>query len=124
MGLIDQIRLDVQRITSNINDFPIEINMIAPTGETAILTGIHTKHHLGVDTEGNAINSKKSSVAFSESLLLAPYPVRNINGEVDMRNHRVNAKDSTGIEKQYIVQQWFPDETIGLLVLILEDFQE
>ena len=120
---MDQIRLDVQKITSDLNDFPVPITMIAPTGETLVLTAIHTKHHLGIDTDGNIINSKKASIAFSEALLLPPYPVRNVNEEVDLEGHKVIAKDSTGVDKTYSVQQQFPDEMIGLLVLILEDFE-
>lgn len=122
MGLIDQINLAVKSITSNLNDFGVSITLTAPTLEVIIITGIHTKHHLGVDTDGNMVNSKKASIAFSESFLIN-YPCRNSNQEVDLNNHKVSVKDSTGIVKNYIVQQWFPDETIGLIVCILEDFE-
>lgn len=122
MSLIDTINADIAKITSNLNEFGVSIELIAPTLETITINGIHTKHHLGIDTDGNMVNSKKASIAFSESLLIAPYPVRNANKEVDLLNHLINVKDSTGIVKNYIVQQWFPDETIGLIVCILEDY--
>lgn len=122
MSLIDTINSDIAKITSNNKEFGVSIELIAPTLETITINGIHTKHHLGIDTDGNMVNSKKASIAFSESLLIAPYPVRNTNKEVDLLNHLINVKDSTGIVKNYIVQQWFPDETIGLIVCILEDY--
>lgn len=122
MSLIDTINSDIAKMTSNNKEFGVSIELIAPTLETITINGIHTKQHLGIDTDGNMVNSKKASIAFSESLLIAPYPVRNANKEVDLLNHLINVKDSTGIIKNYIVQQWFPDETIGLIVCILEDY--
>lgn len=123
MGLINTIQNDVLRFTTNLNEFAVDILLTAKTSEVLAIQGIHTKHHLGIDTDGNMVNSKKASIAFSESLLIAPYPCRNISQEVDLNGHQVGVKDSTGIVKNYIVQQWFPDETIGLIVCILEDFE-
>lgn len=122
MGLIDQIQADIKSITSNLNDFGVAMILTAPTNETITITGIHTKHHLGIDTDGNMVNSKKASIAFSESLLVG-YPCRNLSQEVNLKNHKVSVKDSTIILKNYRVQSWFPDETIGLIVCILEDFE-
>jgi len=118
MGLIDNINADIASITSNLNDFGVSIEMITPNGTATTINGIHTKHHLGIDTDGNMVNSKKASIAFSETFLNC----RNSNEEVALTNYRVSVKDSTGIVKEYIVQQWFPDETIGLIVCILEDY--
>lgn len=118
MSLLDTIKADIESITSNSNDFGVSITIISPTNVSTTLTGIHTKHHLGIDTDGNMVNSKKASIAFSEKFLSC----RNSNEEVSLTNYRVEVKDSTGIAKNYIVQQWFPDETIGLIVCILEDY--
>ena len=118
MGLIDNINADIASITSNLNEFGVSIEIVSPNGVPTTINGIHTKHHLGIDTDGNMVNSKKASIAFSEVF----YPCRNSGGEVDLKNYKVNVKDSTGFTKNYIVQQWFPDETIGLIVCILEDY--
>lgn len=118
MGLIDNINADVAAITSNLNEFGVSIEIVTPNGVSTTINGIHTKHHLGIDTDGNMVNSKKASIAFSESF----YQCRNASGEVNLKNYRVNVKDSTGLIKNYIIQQWFPDETIGLIVCILEDY--
>lgn len=118
MGLLDTIKSDIELITSTLNEFGVSIVLTSPLGVVTTLTGIHTKHHLGIDTDGNMVNSKKASIAFSESFLSC----RNSSEEVSLTNYRVSVKDSTGIIKEYIVQQWFPDETIGLIVCILEDY--
>jgi hypothetical protein len=124
VGLIEQIKKDVEQITSNSNDWAVSISFVAPKGEMATINGLHTKHHLGVDTDGNMVNSKKAHVSFSEKFLTdAGYPVRNAKQEVDLKGHLVSVKDSTGIVKQYVMLSWFPDETIGLIACILEDYE-
>jgi hypothetical protein len=122
MGLIDQIQKDVASITSNLNEFGETLILTSPSNQTITVGGLHTKHHLNVDTEGNRVNAKNASVAISEKVLTdASYTVRNSNKEVALTGHKVEAKDSSGIFKKYRVQQAFPDEEIGLIVFILED---
>jgi len=126
MGLIDQINTDIAKITSNPNEFGVSIEFISPASISATIIGIHTKHHLGIDSEGNVVNTKKASIAFSESVLVEANPdyiIRNTAGEIDLKDHRVNVKDSTGITKEYVVAKWFPDETIGLIVVILSAYE-
>jgi len=124
MGLRDQAKADIESITSNLNDFGILISFLAPTLEVATITGIHSKHHLGIDTDGNMINSKKAHISFSEKFLtVSNYPVRDSNGEVNLKGHKVSVKDSTGILKNYIIQSWYPNETVGLITCILEDYE-
>lgn len=124
MGLREQAKADIESITSNLNDWAIEMTFVAPTAETATIKGIHSKHHLGVDTDGNMVNSKKAHVSFSEKFLTdVSYPVRNAKGEVDLTGHKVTVKDSTGIAKDYIMKSYFPNETIGLITCILEDYE-
>lgn len=121
MGLIEQAKSDIARFTSNDREFGIELILTAPDGETATINGLHTKHHLSVDTDGNIVNAKNAHIAFSETILEG-YPLR-INGEVNLNNHRISAKDSTGVLKHYKIKQWFPDETVGLIVCILQDYE-
>lgn len=124
MGLIDKIKKDIEKITSNFKEFGVEMTLTAPTNESITITGIHAKHHLSVDTDGAMTNSQNSNVAFSEKFLKdSSYPFCNEAGEVNLRNHRVDVKDSTGEVKQYVVQQFFPDRTVGLIVCILEDYE-
>lgn len=120
MGLLDDIRKDIKNITSDENEFGVAITLISPT-VTMEVVGLHTKHYLGVDTDGNIVNSKNAHIAISESNL-SGYPVRNAKGEVAMRGHLARCKDSTGTEKTYKIEQTLPDETVGLIVIILGDY--
>lgn len=124
MGLIDNAKEDIENITSDLDGFAVEMKLTAPTGQIVDITGLHTKIHLGVNTEGEAVNSKKAHVSFSEKFLTdANYPVRNSSGEVSIIKHLVDVKDSTGEIKNYRIQEAYPDETIGLIVCILEDYE-
>lgn len=124
MGLIDQAKKDIEDITANVNDWAVEFTMTAPTSETVTAAGVHIKINLGVDTDGLSVNSKKAHISISEKYLTAAnYPVRNSSGEVNILGHRLDVKDSTGTVKNYTISQCFPDETIGLLSCILEDYK-
>lgn len=120
MGILDQARLDMQQITGNSSDFGVSISFTAPTSETATVIGFHTKHHMAYTEEGERINHKTASIAVAEKLLTDEgYPTRNAAGEIDFSGHLVSVVDSTGNSKDYICEQWFPDEALGLIVLIL-----
>ena len=123
MGIIEKAREDFLQITSNSDTGPgVEMTFYAPTNETATVKGLHSKHHLGVDPDtGKFVNTKNAHASVSEKLLTdAGYPVRDANGEVNMRKHRVDVKDSTGNVKSYIISENFPDETLGFLVFSLK----
>ncbi len=122
MGLIDRAKSDIKDITSNPDEFGVSITFTAPTGEIATINGLHSKHHMAIDTDGNTINSKNAHISVSEDLLIAQnYPVRK-DGEVKLNDHKVSVKDSTGISKNYVIREGFPDETIGLITCILGSF--
>jgi hypothetical protein len=124
MGLIEQAISDVRAITAGA--FGVSITMTALNGEVATFTGLHTKHHLSVDAEGREVSSKKASIAIHEQNLSAAnasYPIRNADGEVVLLNHKVSVPDSTGSAKNYIVLISLPDEALGLIVLILGDYE-
>ncbi len=120
MGLIDQAKADIQRITSNSDEFGVELTFTSPGSDVAVVNGLHTKHHLDVNMEGNIISGRNVHISVSEQLLTdESYPVR-INGEVNLNGHIVSVKDSTEVAKTYRVKYWIPDETIGLILCILE----
>ena len=123
MSLIAQARADIKQITSNLGEFAVDIKLINTTNQIINTKGLHTKIHLGVDTDGNMVNAKKAHISFSEdNILELGFSIRNAKGEVDLRKWKADVKDSTGVVKNYSIQQWFPDETIGLIVCILEDY--
>lgn len=120
-NLIDRAKADIRRISSNKSGgFGRDLTFLAPTGETAAIVGLHTKIKLQYDTLGNEVNTKKVHMSFSESLLTdLAYPVRNVAGQVSLKGHKVTIADSTGTNCTYIINELYPDETIGLIVCIL-----
>lgn len=125
MGIIDRARADIQRITSDTNGFAVDITLIAPDSTTASFAGLSTKHHLAVDQmTGEVVSSRTASISFSEVIAAAAgYTIRNSENEVDLRNHRAQVKDSTGAVRNYVIDKWIPDETLGLIVCILGDYE-
>lgn len=124
MGLIAQIKADIGQITSNSDEFGVPIKFTSPGAVELNIVGLHTRIGIQVDTEGNAVNTPKSHVSFSEKFMTdSGYPVRNSNGEVDLDGHLVEATDSSGQLRTYKVQQSYEDETIGLIVCILSDYE-
>lgn len=120
MGLLSQIKADAKIILGNQNDFAIPVRFIHGAQDVTV-NAIHTRHNLGIDTEGNRVNTPNAHVTVSEELLVnAGYTVR-INDEVRMVGHVVYATDSAGIERKYLIAQTFPDETIGTITCMLED---
>lgn len=95
---------------------------MAPTGQFADVLGTTTKHHLGINSEGVPINAKTVSASVSE-YVFAPlnYPFRDNEGRVALKGHLVRFTDSHGDLVTYKVSEQFPDEKLGLIVLILID---
>lgn len=120
MSLLERAKRDIERITSNLDGFARTATFFAPTGEEATVNILHTKHHLGFDAEKQKwANTKNAHLSVSEKFLTdAGYPVRT-NGLVNLLHHKVKVNDSTGTECIYNIDQWFPDETIGLIMCIL-----
>lgn len=92
---------------------------------TVSTTGFRTKHWINYDNEGNSTDTKNAHVCVSESdLVLKGITVRNNIQEVALKNYFVQVKDNTGILKKYVVRRNYPDETLGLIVLILGDTEQ
>ena len=125
MGLFEQSQVDMQQITENLNDFGQNATITTPDGLTTVnIIGWHTKHHTKYDIDGVKVSSKNASLAFAEKQLIdVAYPVRNSQQDVSLLGHIITSKDSTGVEKTYIVNENFPDEYLGLIVLILGDYE-
>jgi len=125
MGLIAQSRIDIKNIVENANDFGVPMTLLAPDyGETAVINGLHSKTHLQIDTDGNPVNAKNAHISFHENATgIGDYPIRNAAGEVDLKDHKVTVADSTGLNITYKIEDTYPNETTGLIVCLLGDFQ-
>lgn len=138
-SVLERARNDVKRIISNSDEFAVLMTFKTPSAgvfdytfdytfnssQMFTLKGLHTKHHLAVNTEtGERVNTKTASVTVSERFFVdIGYPIRNAQNEVDLQNHQVAVKDSTGKICTYIIHQWFPDETLDCIVCILHDIE-
>lgn len=126
MNIMDMIKRDVKNITTAGSEFAVPLLFTAPTGETVTLNGLATKHRLQQDTDGQPVNGKNAHCSFSETALRTAspdYPLRTAGntGEVNLQNHRVRWTDSANRVCDYVITEWYPDETVGLIVCILGD---
>jgi hypothetical protein len=121
MGLIQKAKQLAQSLVSNLNGWGQSIILLAPNGFNITIGGLHKKIRLGVDTEGNIVNSLTATVTVSDlDLANANYPYRDAYGEVKLEGHKVYVADITGNTISYMVQSWHPDETLGLIVIYLQ----
>ena len=126
MSLVDQAKADWQQITTDkVSGFGTSITLATPTGSAVVdIVGLATKHHIGIDDDGNVVNTKNAHISFSEKQLTdQSYPVRDSDGEVSLYNHQVTWIDSTGASITYVIREMFPDETIGVILCILGDLE-
>jgi len=96
---------------------------ISKGAETITCTGLGLVHHLAVDTDGQAVNSKHGHITVHEDSLTG-LTVRNAKNEVYLRNAIVEFADSTGIVKKYQVKENYADDTLGVIVLNLENYAD
>lgn len=123
--IFELAKRDAKRIVTSLG-FQESIELSTPDKSlTLSLTGFATKHWINFDTEGLPVDSKNAHVTIDESfLVLNNYPVRNNRGEIALKNHIIAFPDSSGLVKTYIVRRNLPDETLGLIVLILGDYND
>lgn len=123
--MIETAQAAVKRIRTDPNGFTKTIQFIAVDGiTTATIRGMSAVIHLGVDNQGEFVNTRKAHISFSESSLSdTGFPVRDQNNVLILKDNRVNVIDSTGEVEQYVIREIFPDEAVGLLVCMLGDFQ-
>lgn len=123
MSLLDLARQDIENITSNSNDFGVDVDFLSPNMDACTVACLVTTHHSGFNELGEPIDSRQASVAVSEAQLVDNYyTVRNGDGDVDLTGHLLSFYESTGEKKTYIAQRWLPDEAIGLIVIFLGEW--
>jgi hypothetical protein len=122
-NLLAKARRDVKKFIKS-GGFQEDISLITPNGLiTLFTTGLASKHWINFDSDGVPINSKNAHICLDEDVLtLNNYPYRNNDGDITLNRHKINVKDSSGIIKNYVIKEWFPDETLGLIVCILADY--
>ena len=103
--------------------FESDITMKAsPSSPIISITGFATKHHISFDTDGTLQNAKNAHICISEIELVEMGVNVRVNEELMLLNYIVTYADSSGVDKTYIVRENYPDETLGLIVCILGDY--
>lgn len=122
--LFSIIKRDAKRII-NLGGYQISLTLSTKNGSKVIeIMGWGVKHHISFDSDGNQVNTKNARATIDEDVLVAnAYPVRNAKGEVSMIGHLISFADSSKVIKTYRVRESFPDETLGLIVLTLGDYE-
>lgn len=124
MSLTERARTDMQSITSNGNDWAVSATLTDLTGQTVTMNVIHTRHNTAYDPEGVTVSVPTASIAVSEAKVLEANPAysfTNSSGEITYLNHSVAIADASGVVKNYMVSENYPDEKLGMTVLILQD---
>lgn len=122
-NLLNIARRDAKKYITK-GGFEVDIILTSPADVVLATTGLASKHWINFDADGNSINSKNAHICISESDLSDNgYPVRNADEEIYLKDHRVSVKDSSGILKEFVIKEWFPSETVGLIVCILGDYE-
>ena len=128
MTLFDIIKRDAKFIV-NSGGYQVDIEMITPNGDKTVnIKGWAVKTSGSFDSDGNQVNTKNVHCTIDEQALISlGYPVRGNKKrgilEVDLVNHRVNFKDSTGEVKNYFIRENMPDENLGLITIWLGDYK-
>tara|TARA_R110001599_G_scaffold228775_3_gene428017 strand:- start:115 stop:528 length:414 start_codon:yes stop_codon:yes gene_type:complete len=122
MGLLEQAKKDIEQITTNLDGFGLrfEISIKADSEIFVEAIGTTARHFMSFDTDGIRVSSKNVHVSVSEkTLLTAGVVVRNSGHEVDLLHRVIRITHSSGNLRYYVVNEQYPDETVGLIVLIL-----
>lgn len=124
MGRIETAQAATKRIRQDPNGFTKSIQFTANDGvTTATIRGMSAVIHLGVDNQGEFVNTRKAHVSIVESSLTDQgFPTRDQNNALTLKGNKVNVIDSTGQTEQYVVRENYPDEALGLIVCMLGDW--
>lgn len=118
--LLEQAKQDALDILTNKSDFAVDITLTAPDTTVLVIQGFAVKHHIGIDGDGNVRSTTQAHIFFPEKPLTdEAYPVRDANGQVHLDKHIAEWKDSTGLLGKYVIEEWYPDEMLGLILCIL-----
>lgn len=123
-SLFDIVKRDAKQFI-NSGGYEVAIQVTTPDNSLTInITGWAVKHSGSFDSDGNQVNTKNVKATVDEAVLTANgITVRNFKNEVSLLNYKVNFADSSGLLKNYVVRENFPDENLGLIVLILGDYK-
>lgn len=125
MGLMDQAKADIKRISSDLNGFARSLSFVSKDGsQSATINGLHSNINLWMNTQGEAVTTSKVHISFSESLLNdMNYTTRDADNKCLLKDHLVTVVDGTGKAVKYVIDQVWPDDTVGFIVCLLGAYE-
>lgn len=128
MGLLDIAKADWQKFSSDTGATGAGVELIfqSPNNQVATVQGLATTHHMSTSFDPETgrevkVNVRNVHVSVSEQLFIdAGYPVRDSSGRVSMNGHTVRFVNSADQDLRYKIAETFPDETIGVIVFMLQ----
>ena len=121
-NLIKKARRDAKKYITK-GGFQVDIVLESSNGIDKInITGWGTVHWHNFDTDGNSVNSKNAHVSIIEDDLKANNFNYRKNKEVHLKGCKIIYKVDSEIERKYEIIEWMPDESLGIIALILGDY--
>jgi hypothetical protein len=116
--MINRIRKDIDLITQK--DFAVDLIFNNLNDVEVTVKGLMSKHNLIYDpTTGLPIKGKNIHCAVTTRVLdLVEYPYKNAGGEIAISGHHVTFEG-----KEYVINETLPNETTGLIVIILGEYE-
>jgi hypothetical protein len=122
MGLREQAALDAQAILEDASGFAWAFTLTSPLGVSADYSGFTTDVGQTIDPEtGQAVAGRRASVAVS--LLSLPEMPAGI-AESTRKPWLVRFLSVQGVEATFKVIEVLPDRAAGVVVMILEAYQQ
>ena len=113
---IDRAIRDAKRIIT-AGGFNSPVTVTPVSGNSIIVQGVTSRHHIEFDQDGYPINGINAHVIFSETDLVDKgLTVRNSRGEVALDAWLAAWIDGTGTSRTYKIVQTKPSETLGLII--------
>jgi hypothetical protein len=125
MGLLDRARKDARKILGDLAGWATMLTFTSPGGEVTTINGTFFKRNVAVlSGDGTPSNARQIHITFAEAEMIAAYyDIRNTAGVVDLQDHLVSCADSTGVAHSYVIREWHPDETLGIVRCMLGDYE-
>lgn len=122
MSILDFAKKDYQHIVRDRAAWSKDLEFVSPSGVSVNIVGHGMTHNTSYGTDGQVVNGKNTHVSIVETDLVdAGYPLYNSKGVISLTNHTVSFLDSVGVMGHYVINQYYPDETLGIIVCILSN---
>ncbi len=120
MNILELAQQDTKTITEDLSGFGSSLTILnTASSQTVDFIGQYNEHYTAYDTDGVKVSSKIASISVAEKTLTDKGYIVRVDGKVSLKKHRVTFTNAVGITETFTVREQYPDEQLGLIVLIL-----